>query len=265
MACRLPSHPQSPNLPPAWRRSRTTRNPTNSSGPATAPTRNPLRLAAGPEYCSRTSAQAAAAPPISPMPRGGRCSATPGGCGRPGPPPPQFGAVPYARTVVGGGMACGAAEGTPAGGVEEEYSQPGDSRRGNTRRPQPGVPTGPGAELWASARTVAARRVAGVHENRMIRRYDSPIESRHSKPRITGPHADALRREPHANRPMRRRVMRVCQVRGSDDLEYAASDREVELDEIVHPNEQIGASERVARNAGADCAPRQWGNPVGIR
>lgn len=114
-------------------------------------------------------------------------------------PPPQFGAVPYARTVVGGGMACGAAEGMPAGGVEEgECSQPGDSRRGNTSRLQPDVPTGPGAELWASARTVAGRRIAGVHGNRMIRRYDSPIESRHRGYRVSGPHADALSRGPHA-------------------------------------------------------------------
>ena len=71
----------------ARRRASTTRNPTSRSGPARPPTRNPLRLAAGPEYCSRTSAQAVAAPLISPMPRGGR-SATPVAQA---PPPRGFG------------------------------------------------------------------------------------------------------------------------------------------------------------------------------
>lgn len=51
----------------------------------------------------------------------------------------------------------------------------------------------------------------------------------------------------------------VTQASRSDGLEHAASNSEFELDEVVHPNEQIGASERVARHARADCAPRQWG------
>lgn len=52
-----------------------TRNPISSDGPATAPTRKPLRLAAGPVCRSRTKAQATAAPTTTARTRGGRSAA----------------------------------------------------------------------------------------------------------------------------------------------------------------------------------------------
>lgn len=210
MVGELGSQRQSPNFPPDFLALLITRNPISSNGPATAPTRKPLRFAAGPEYRSRTSAQATAAPTAIARLRGGR-SAVPDGFDSLRPPPGSPGSplggggLPASSGLGGGGGGGLPAPGLGGGGGGGGPSGTSTAAKKLARRSLTNVPSRPKTSAKASGNPHDTfDHAADAHNPGTIQRRNGPAKWSSSKRRISGPPTSALSITSHtSNRAIR--------------------------------------------------------------